>query len=458
MMATGTWTTLRRRLLGLLLVGLLVGGVALSVAIYNKAFSSYVTVTLRADEIGNQLSENSDVKVRGLIVGHVGEITPVEGGSTELTLNLEPEQAELVPANVSARFLPKTLFGERFVNLEIPEGAESTSLRSGDVIPQDRTDSAIELEQALADLMPVLQAVQPQKLSTTLSAISTALEGRGEQLGRTLSDLGSYLGELNPHVPKLQENLRELAKFSHNLSDVTPDLVQTLDNFTTTSKTIVEKRQALSNMYTSITGASTDLHSWLKANSSNLIQLGETARPTAELLAKYAPSYPCFLGQMAELVPRIDKAFGKGTNQPGLHATIEITNNRGPYKPGQDEPEWNDHRGPRCYDFAEKPDPFPQYPPDGPVKDGSTAPPPARSSNNGLSQADDQANAGGYNNNGGGGAAPGVAGGDPAGSPGELRLISQLTAPRLGMDADQVPGWGALLIAPMYRGAEVTVE
>lgn len=450
--------TLRRRLLGLLLIGLLVGGVSLSVAIYNKAFTSYVTVTLQADKIGNQLSENSDVKVRGLIIGHVGDITSVDGGSTELTLNLEPEQADLVPSNASARFLPKTLFGERFVNLQIPEGAESTPLRSGDVIPQDRTESAIELEEALGNLMPVLKAVQPQKLSATLSAISTALDGRGEQLGTTLSDLGNYLGELNPHVPKLQENLQELAKFSHNLSDVTPDLVQTLDNLTTTSKTIVEKRQALSDMYTSVTGASTDLHSWLKANSSNLIQLAETARPTAELLAKYAPSYPCFLGQMAELVPRIDKAFGKGTNKPGLHATLEITTNRGPYKPGQDEPEWNDKRGPRCYDFSETPDPFPQYPPDGPVKDGSTPPPPARSANDGLSQADDQANAGGYNNTGGGGAAPGLAGGDPTGSAGELRLISQLTAPQLDMSADDVPSWGALLIAPMYRGAEVTVE
>ncbi|KID32483.1 virulence factor Mce-like protein [Prauserella rugosa] len=448
--------TLRRRLLGLLLVALMVGGVALSVAIYNKAFTDYVDVTLEADQVGNQLSENSDVKVRGLIVGRVGEITPRVDGTT-LTLNLDPEHAQLVPSDVSARFLPKTLFGERYVDLEIPDGSSAEPLRSGDVIPQDRTRNAIELEQAFEDLMPVLQAVQPQKLSSTLTAISTALQGRGEDLGDTISELGEYLGELNPHVPKLQENLRELAKFSHNLSDVTPDLVHTLENLTTTSKTIVEKQEGLQKVYSSVTGASTDLQSWLEANSQNLIQLGKTARPTAELLAKYAPGYPCFLGQMAELVPRIDKAFGKGTNKPGLHATLEITTNRGPYLPGQDEPEWNDHRGPRCYDFAERPDPFPQYPPDGPVQDGSTAPPPARSVNDGLNPANNMADAGGYNT-GGGSAAPGLSAGDPAGSPGELRLISQLTGPQIGMDADEVPGWGALLMAPMYRGAEVTVE
>ena len=38
--------TIRRRLLGLLLVFLLVGGIALSIALYDKAFSSFVTVKL----------------------------------------------------------------------------------------------------------------------------------------------------------------------------------------------------------------------------------------------------------------------------------------------------------------------------------------------------------------------------------------------------------------------------
>ncbi|PXY32164.1 MCE family protein [Prauserella muralis] len=443
--------TLRRRLLGLLLIALLVGGVALSVAIYNKSFSTFVTVKLQADKIGNQLTENSDVKVRGLIVGSVADITPTETGA-ELTLHLRPDQADLVPSNVSARFLPKTLFGERFVSLEIPDDPSPQSLRNGDVIPQDRTSSAIELEQALESLMPVLQAVQPQKLSSTLTAISTALQGRGEPLGQTLSELGDYLGRLNPHLPDLQENLRQLATFSDNLTAAAPDLVRTLDNLTTTSRTIVEQRQNLQTLYGSMTNVSVNLQSFLEANASNIISLGETARPTAELLARYAPEYPCFLGQMAELLPRIDRAFGKGTSKPGLHATIEITTNRGPYKPGQDEPEYNDKRGPRCYDMEQYPDPFPQHPPDGPLRDGSTSPPPARSQNDGLNPANNAANAGGYNGSGT------TAGGNPANSSAEYALLSRLIGPQIGMDSAEVPGWGALLVAPLYRGAEVTVR
>ncbi|WP_041322464.1 MCE family protein [Saccharomonospora viridis] len=441
---SSTMATIRRRLLGLLLVAILVGGIALSIAVYNRAFTDHVTVRVQAGEIGNQLAPNSDVKVRGLIVGRVHAVEPSPTGGAELVLHLDPGQASLVPANVSARFLPKTLFGERYVDLTIPERPSTTGLADGTVIPQDRTEDAVRLEQALDNLLPVLQAVQPEKLSSTLTAISNALEGKGEQLGETLSELGEYLGELNPHVPKLQENLRELAAFSGTLSDVAPDLVRTLDNLTTTSRTIVEQSLNLDTLYRTVATASTDLDTFLEANAANLISLGETARPTAELLAKYAPSYPCFLGQMAELVPRIDESFGKGTNKPGLHITLEITVDRGPYKPGQDEPEYNDKRGPRCYDMEEMPDPFPQHPPDGPVQDGTVHPESADSAGRGLN-----------NSAAAGGAAPM---GNPANTGGEHALVAQLTGPRVGMDPSEVPAWGSLLVAPLYRGAEVTVE
>ncbi|SFB30674.1 virulence factor Mce family protein [Amycolatopsis marina] len=450
MSTKGALVTLRRRLLGLALVVVLIGLVGLSVALYNKAFSKFVNVTLQAGEIGNQLIERSDVKVRGLIVGSVHQIRVTETGA-ELALRLDPASAELIPGNVSARFLPKTLFGERFVALQIPENPSSESIRDGAVIPQDRTSSAVQVEEAFDSLLPVLQAVQPQKLSSTLTAISTSLQGRGKPLGETLSELGVYIGDLNPHLPELQENLTELAAFSDNLSEAAPDLVQTLENLTTTSRTFVEKQQALQTMFGSLTTASMDLQAFLEANSSNIIALGKSARPTAELLAKYAPEYPCVIGQMAEVLPKVDEALGKGTSNPGLRATIEITANRGPYKPGQDEPEFNESRGPRCYDMKEFPQPFPQHPPEGPIDDGSEHPAPARSQNDGLNPAANAANAGGYN----GGGAPA---GNPAHTSAEHDFLAQLVGPQLGMAPDDVPGWSSLLVGPLYRGAEVQVS
>ncbi|NKQ56391.1 MCE family protein [Amycolatopsis sp. K13G38] len=444
-------TTLRRRLLGLVLIAVLVGGITLSIAMYNKAFTDTVDVKLEAGDIGNQLLEQSDVKVRGLIVGSVKSITARSDGA-ELTLALDPASAKMIPANVSARFLPKTLFGERFVSLEIPQNASSSTLRSGDVIPEDRTQDAVQLSAALDDLLPVLQAVQPEKLSTTLTAISTALQGRGDQLGQTLSQLGNYLSDLNPHLPALRQNLQQLAKFSDNLNASAPDLVQALDNLSTTSKTIVDEQQNLQALYANVTQSSQTLESFVRGNASNLISLAANSRPTAELLAKYAPEYPCLLGNMADLVPIVDQALGKGTNQPGLHATVEVVVNRGPYKAGRDEPKFEDKRGPRCYNVKDFPQPFPQYPPDGPIKDGSQPTPASRTANDGLQPANTTATAGGYN----GGS--GTTAGNPANSPAENDLLAQLVGPQVGMDPADMPDWGSLLVGPLYRGAEVTVK
>ncbi|KAA9162939.1 MCE family protein [Amycolatopsis acidicola] len=442
--------TLRRRLLGLLLIAILVGGVTLSIAMYNRAFTSFVDVKLEASDIGNQLLEQSDVKVRGLIVGSVKSISATSDGA-ELTLALDPESAKLIPSNVSARFLPKTLFGERYVSLEIPPNPSAGTLQNGDVIPEDRSSSAVQLSKALDDLLPVLQAVQPQKLSTTLTAISTALQGRGDELGQTLSELGNYLDGLNPHLDELQHNLKSLAKFSDNLAGSAPDLVQTLDNLSTTSKTIVDEQQNLQSLYANVTTTSQTLESFLKANASNLISLSESARPTAELLARYSPEYPCFLGQMSQLVPLIDQAMGKGTSQPGLHATIEIVDSRGAYKAGQDEPRFADDRGPRCYNIKDYPDPFPQYPPDGPIQDGSKPGPGSRSVSDGLVPANTSADAGGYNGSG-------TTAGDPVNSAAETDFLAQLVGPQIGVDPSQMPGWSGLLVGPLYRGAEVTVK
>ncbi|GGS22962.1 MULTISPECIES: MCE family protein [Actinokineospora] len=446
---SGFATTLKRRLWGLAFIAVIAGLVSLSIAMYNKAFTPVAMVTLTTDKVGNQLAVHSDVKVRGLIVGEVRRITPTATGA-ELDLAIDPEKIDVIPANVSARFLPKTLFGERYVALQIPDEPVSAPLAAGAVIPQDTSVEAVELEQAFESLLPVLQAVQPQKLSSTLTAISTALEGRGEQLGETLSELGELVGELNPHLPQLREDLAKLAEVSDTYSDAAPDLIQALSDMTVTSRTVAEQRGNLDAVFATVTTAGRDLDAFLRANRSNLIMLADTSRPTLETLARYSPEYPCLLKLMAENVDALDVAFGKGTNKPGLHATIEVTVNRGPYKPGVDEPRYAEDRGPRCYDFAEFPSPFPQAPPDGPLNDGSSFPPPARPAGDGLIPPQNTEKTTPSAADGGGLGLPN--------SPEEVAFVNQLLAPGMGVEAHQVPTWSTLLLGPALRGSEVSFE
>ncbi|ONI82544.1 ABC transporter substrate-binding protein [Saccharothrix sp. ALI-22-I] len=445
---------IKRRLLGVVFLAVIALFLTFTVAMYNNAFTEVVKVTLKTDRVGNQLQVASDVKVRGMIVGEVRAIRTA-GDGAELDLALDPEQVRHIPGNVSARLLPKTLFGERYVNLVLPKNSPKeqaqSALTEGDVIEQDRSSSAIELERVLNDLMPVLQAVQPEKLATTLTAMSQALENRGRPLGETLVQLDSYLGEFNQQLPALKQGISRLADVSNVYADAAPDLVQALSDATVTSRTLVEQRDNLLAMYGTLTTTAMDLNSFLAVNKNNLIQLADVSRPTLELLAKYAPEYPCLLKGLVEFKPIMDQAFGKGTNEPGLHITLEITADRGKYEPGKDDPEYADNRGPRCYDIVPRPDPFPQYPPDGPVKDGTTAPPAARVAHDGVLPPATGVNSDGTTS-------PSSLRGVPtlANSPEEQDFLAALLAPQFGLERDQMPSFTALLLGPLYRGAEVT--
>ncbi|HEY0450250.1 MCE family protein, partial [Actinophytocola sp.] len=342
-----------------------------------------------------------------------------------------------IPANVSARLLPKTLFGERYVALQVPPHPDDP-IAANAVIGQDRTSTAIEIEQVLDNLMPVLRAVQPEKLASTLNAMSTALDGRGAQFGDTIVQLGAYLEKLEPSLPDLRADLQRIAEVADTYAEAGPDLVRALSDLTTTTRTVVEQRTNLEALYATLTTASVDLTNFLAVNKDNLINLASTSRSTLDVLAKYAPEYPCLLKQLVDAIPSADAAFGKGSAHPDVtRVTIEITSSRGKYLPGVDTPRYEDKRGPRCYPVAHPPARFPQYPADGPIQDGSSKPPPPRSDRPQDFQP----------------TVPQV-----ANSGAERDLLAALLAPSLGVPPSQVPAWSSLLVGPLYRGAEVTVR
>ncbi|TVT34635.1 MCE family protein [Amycolatopsis rhizosphaerae] len=413
-----------------------------TVAIYQKKFTPVSLVRLETDHVGNQLGTGSDVKIRGVVVGEVRSVAAL-GDHAALELALEPDKLDQIPANVTARLLPKTLFGERYVALQIP-ATPVGHLEAGAVIPQDRSSSAMALETVLNDVMPLLQAVQPEKLSATLSAVSTALQGRGEQFGRTLAKLSDYLGGLNPSLPDIKADIAGFAKVAEVYDKAAPDLLQALSDLTTTSKTLVDKRNQLAQLYGSVTTVSGDLAGFLKVNENNIIRLTTTAQSTLDVLAKYAPEYPCLLKQFADSVPRAYEAFGHGTDEMN-HVTIRFIADRTKYLPGVDDPKYLDKRGPRCYPQAPPPGRWPQYPPDGPLQDGSSHPPVPPGENpplpgNGIIPAGSSTT------------------GSLAGTPQEQQLIDVLVSPTLNTTPDQVPGWSGLLVGPLYRGAEVELQ
>jgi phospholipid/cholesterol/gamma-HCH transport system substrate-binding protein len=300
---------------------LLVAGVAfltvialliwLSIAIYSKKFDHVTWVTIDADRAGLQLAKFGDVRLNGALVGQVREIGQ-EGDHAYIKVALNPSEAKAIPSNVSVRIIPTTLFGQKFVQLVPPASPSPTPLSNGSVIPASRVTTNVELSQVLANLFPLLRAVRPADLNATLSAIATALEGRGEQIGRTMDQLGNYLGAIDGHLPTLRKDLVQLAKVSKDYDVAAPDLLDTLANLTVTSKTIVQKRRDIDVFFSDLTGLSDTATRFLQANGENLIRMGQVTAPMTALLARYSPEFPCLIKGAANYAPILSKTFEGG--------------------------------------------------------------------------------------------------------------------------------------------------
>jgi phospholipid/cholesterol/gamma-HCH transport system substrate-binding protein len=410
-----------RRGAGVVFLLVMAGLAMLSVQVYQKTFSDDVLVTLKADRIGNQLNKSSEVKARGVVVGDVRAVHGGQSGAT-IELAMHPDTLSRIPKDVTALLIPKTLFGERYVQLSIPDESTADPLSAGDVIGQDRSRNAIELERVFDDLLPVLKAVQPQKLATTLTAIATALEGRGAKLGDAMVSTAAYLAEFNPNLPTLTQDLRDLAQVSELYGDIAPDLLDSLTDSSVTLNTVADQRVQLTDLYAQVTRSAQDVTIFLRNNKDNLIRLAADSRAPLELAAAYSPSFPCTLKAMTDLKPSVDKLLGAGTAEPGIHVDLRITDSRGKYVPGADDPRYTASGGPKCY-------PSGVAPTQGVVAapTGSTGHPllPGGEGDLGLPN-----------------------------SPQEQELIATLLAPDMG----DVPGWSSVLVGPLYRGTEVTLR
>ncbi|OIV36031.1 ABC transporter substrate-binding protein [Mangrovactinospora gilvigrisea] len=430
--------TARRRLTGLLALAVPLLLVWLSIAFYHKDFTHTDTVTVLTDSTGNEMHVHADVKLRGVVVGEVSKIS-ANGSRASLTLAMQPGKMRQIPSGVSAQMLPTTLFGERYVALvpnsgagggmqtaaDRADGTVADPLRAGATIDQDRSHNAIELQQVLDHTLPLLTAVKPEKLSATLTAVSQALDGRGAELGASADTLAAYLKKLNPDLPLLTADIRRLATVSGVYADAAPDLLAGLENLTKTSATVASQRDQLATLYGSAANASTDARGFLDQNAANIIRLNAASRPSLQLMQRYSPEFPCLLKTLSDFVPNMDKALGKGTDKPGLHVSVTVTEPRGAYKPGADTPTYTASGGPACY-----PVPYSGVP-------RATAAPLAVTPLNAAT-------------------ARGSLG--IANSPAENTLVNELLAPALHTKPTSLPDWSSVLTGPAFRGTEVSVK
>jgi phospholipid/cholesterol/gamma-HCH transport system substrate-binding protein len=320
----------KRRLQGLaflLIIALLLG---LTIVIYDKKLpylQGSDKVTVQAGRIGNQLIIPADVKYDGVLVGRVSSVSS-NGTSATLNLQLSKSQFSQIPGNVLARILPKTLFGEKYVDLVAPPGGPKGSLAKNQTIPQDDSQTAVELQTVFAKLVPVLRAANPADLSIALSNTAQALQGRGAELGQNLALIDNYFATINKDLPNIQHDIAALADLASNYADAAPDLLNVLRNFSVTASTFTVKQDEYAQFLAGTAGFATTATTVLNQDGPGLIKLAKSSVGPLGVLKKYSIVLECLpKGLTIFDRQRLEKAFSGGE----LHIDLIPVNDRGAY-------------------------------------------------------------------------------------------------------------------------------
>lgn len=401
----------RRALQGLaflVVIGMLVGLTVLK--FQRKIFSpDEVPVTLKVDKAGTQLGDNADVKIRGINVGRVSR-QQSDAGQAVLTLRITKSKVGFVPRNVKARILPKTLFGEKFVDLVIPPGTPSSEhVQAGDEIPQDRSREALEVERVLGDLFPLLRALEPEKLNAALSAIAEGLQGRGNALGENLANIDAYLSRINPSLPTIQADISGLADLADSLNANASDILRIARNSIVSGQTLTSEEATLASFLRGTAGFADTMTAVLKRNGDALIYLADATRQTLETVYPKRDVLPSTIAGLNLMLTELNAALNHG---PALSIRLEPVDTRGSYDTPCTYPDRDYHGG--C-----------------PIGQGTVHTGPA---------------------------VPGASIAGEPGSPQEREAVKQLLAADMGGDPSQVPDIAMLLVAPLLRGNVVTAQ
>ncbi|GAB2673786.1 MCE family protein [Saccharopolyspora gloriosae] len=306
-----------------------------------EAFESDPTVSAEVPAAAGPVRVNSAVRYRGVVVGELAEVDEGTAGS-RLTLRMDRSTLDSIPAGVRLRILPKTLFGDQYV--ELAGSAAGGRLEPGAEIAADTDAATVRIYHAYTRMFALLQSLRPAELQVALGTMADVLRGRGAELGETVDVLHDLSGRFDP--AETVGELGEVAGLTEQLATAAPDLLATLDDAVVLSRAVVEERENLADLL----GAGTELtersQRFLDENAARAIEVVHVARPASEVLGGGADRIPETLRNLREFTSNASRTFVDDRFRIRAPVTLEDPH---PYTPA-DCPRYPGLDGPHCSD------------------------------------------------------------------------------------------------------------
>ncbi|SPM40459.1 mammalian cell entry protein, partial [Mycobacterium numidiamassiliense] len=314
--------------------------VLIAMGLFQGSFTKTVPVTVVSPRAGLVMNPDAKVKMRGVEVGKVGSIDVRPNGQAVLNLEMQPSQMHLIPANVLVDIVSTSVFGAKYVDLIPPAEPSSQHLQPGAVL--QNKDVTVEINTVFQQLTSVLSSIDPAKLNETLGAIASAVNGRGHKIGQTFADFDAFLAKQEPSLPALSHDLEALPVVSNAYADAAPDLIATINNTITISKTLTDEQKNLDTFLLSSIGLADTGNDVVGANRQPLTDVLHLLKPTTDLLNEYHQALWC------GIKGSLENLHSPNNTEPMIYAQVFLGFGAERYRYPSNLPKVAATGGPRC--------------------------------------------------------------------------------------------------------------
>jgi phospholipid/cholesterol/gamma-HCH transport system substrate-binding protein len=288
---------------------------------YNGDFTDKTKLTMLSDRAGLVMDPGSKVTFNGVQIGRVDKVDEIERDgkpAVKFTLDVYPKYLHLIPANVDARIVATTVFGEKYVSMTAPENPLPQRITPKNVI--DARSVTTEINTLFQTITSIAEKVDPVKVNLTLSAAAQALSGLGDKFGQSIINGSAALDEVNPRMPIIRHDIQQLARLADTYGDAAPDLVNFLNNASTTAHTIHAQEKDLDRALLAAAGFGATGAEIFNRGGPYLARGAKDLVPTAQLLDTYSPELLCTVRNLHDVEPKV-AAF---TSPYSLRSETEI--------------------------------------------------------------------------------------------------------------------------------------
>lgn len=270
------------------------------------------------------VSEGTDVRILGVTVGSVEEVTPM-GDTVEVRLYVN--RGVDVPADAKAVQVTPSVIPDRNIQL-VPAYSGGPTMESGAHIPIERTATPVEVDRLYASVRDLTEALGPDganrdgALDRLVTTSADTLADNGAALGRSIDELSRAATTLADSSQDISETVINLQSFVTMLAENDAQVREFNSQMASFNQTVAGQREDLQGALGELSFALADVarlvrdnQDVIRSNADRLVTLSQITADQRDDLEEILKTAPLAL---ANLINAYDAESGTLSMRPNI--------------------------------------------------------------------------------------------------------------------------------------------